>query len=426
MEIEELRNWDWIAKRIKRYVPEPANLLERVKMVFVLYSLNKDAKTGEPLFNSRAFAEAIKLLKHIALGCFSDPPGKRIQAKLIVDFPYAIGINLYFKQKLVDGLMTYRCSRGTNSCEGSVHQKIIDKFGSYNAGPEFADCLLAEYRNRHNERASVRNRPNYPDVGHYDPWLIDELKEALTSATGAEQLNNWVESNSFAPTTESYGIVALSSYEDESVKRFDPELNLKPSHRFLAKKMQSKYPFLPVSTEEERRLFRQLTLKYRQTKNYDALTSDWNSQANGSTIMYKLPSHLSTYEAIFLKNANLRDSIAESKENLNAFKMLLKVPKDIDEASSGSAVVQPRTRPQLGFQPGTATLVPLAPPVRFDQMANGERDPNSVPLVVQVRSGRTCKCCFALGLHEQSRACKGRGNRSLCPNFGAFQELGSS
>ena len=49
-----------------------------------------------------------------------------------------------------NNLPMYRCSRGTNSLEGGVHQNIIRKFGSFGAGPHMTDCMLADYRLRHN------------------------------------------------------------------------------------------------------------------------------------------------------------------------------------------------------------------------------------------------------------------------------------
>ncbi|KAG2193584.1 hypothetical protein INT47_007387 [Mucor saturninus] len=49
-----------------------------------------------------------------------------------------------------NGLMRYRCSRGTSSVEGSVHFNIIRKFASYNAGPRLTDAVLSDYRLYHN------------------------------------------------------------------------------------------------------------------------------------------------------------------------------------------------------------------------------------------------------------------------------------
>ncbi|KAI8878316.1 hypothetical protein K501DRAFT_277629 [Backusella circina FSU 941] len=57
-----------------------------------------------------------------------------------------------YKEKGHDknGLMRYKCSRGTSSVEGSVHMNIIRKFASYNAGPRLTDMVLSDYRLYHN------------------------------------------------------------------------------------------------------------------------------------------------------------------------------------------------------------------------------------------------------------------------------------
>ncbi|CEP09471.1 hypothetical protein [Parasitella parasitica] len=48
------------------------------------------------------------------------------------------------------GFPVYRCTRGTNTIEGGVHQNIVRKFASFNASPALTDCALADYRLRHN------------------------------------------------------------------------------------------------------------------------------------------------------------------------------------------------------------------------------------------------------------------------------------
>jgi hypothetical protein len=73
---------------------------------------------------------------------------------------------MYYQMKVdKNGLPKYRCVRGTNSVEGSIHQKIVQQFGAFNASPQLADALLAEFRHRHNERCSIRNRTNHPNIG---------------------------------------------------------------------------------------------------------------------------------------------------------------------------------------------------------------------------------------------------------------------
>lgn len=95
----------------------------------------KCARTGRPLFDNEAWKQSKNVLKSIHEGHVSDPPG--------FSFYYLMG-------KDRDGLPLYRCSRGTNSLEGGVHQNIIRKFGWFDASPQLADAALPVYRLRHN------------------------------------------------------------------------------------------------------------------------------------------------------------------------------------------------------------------------------------------------------------------------------------
>ena len=63
--------------------------------------------------------------------CFlSDPPG--------IPLYYHMGIDR-------DGLTLYRTICGTNSVEGGVHMAVQHVFGSLQASPELAECLLLNW-----------------------------------------------------------------------------------------------------------------------------------------------------------------------------------------------------------------------------------------------------------------------------------------
>ena len=61
---------------------------------------------------------------HVRRGCLSDPPD----------------VQLYYRIPEKDAgsgaLPAFRCVRGTNSNEGTVHQKLLPTFGAMNAGLE--------------------------------------------------------------------------------------------------------------------------------------------------------------------------------------------------------------------------------------------------------------------------------------------------
>jgi len=128
-------NPSWVLHRVRRLVPPPAVLHQIVKDLFEAYGTIICSNTGLPLFDDSTKQRAENVLKAIAAGHVSDPPG----------------ISFYFEMgKDKAGLPLYRCSRGTNSVEGGIHQNIIRKFGSFGASPHLADCVLADYRLRHN------------------------------------------------------------------------------------------------------------------------------------------------------------------------------------------------------------------------------------------------------------------------------------
>jgi hypothetical protein len=127
---------EFIFTRVKRYIPPPEELYPNVKLVFDKYSNGLCSRTGLPLFDNEAVAMSQRILEEIRQGNVSDIVG---------------GPSLYTEiGEDKNGLMKYRCSRGTSSVEGSVHFNIIRKFASYNAGPRLTDAVLSDYRLYHN------------------------------------------------------------------------------------------------------------------------------------------------------------------------------------------------------------------------------------------------------------------------------------
>jgi len=126
----------FIFDRVKRYIPPPDELYPMVKLVFDQYQNGLCSKTGLPLFDDEAIATSKRILEEIRQGNVSDiVGGPRLYTEIGDD---------------KNGLMKYRCSRGTSSVEGAVHFNIIRKFASYNAGPRLTDAVLSDYRLYHN------------------------------------------------------------------------------------------------------------------------------------------------------------------------------------------------------------------------------------------------------------------------------------
>ncbi|KAI8138603.1 hypothetical protein BJV82DRAFT_673542 [Fennellomyces sp. T-0311] len=133
------KNPSWIFKRVKRVIPPPEKLYPIIEDLFNACGPLKCAKSQLPLFDAAAEKQAKNVLKAIKDGHVSDPPG--------ASFYFKIG-----RDK--NSLPLYRCSRGTNSIEGGVHQNLIRRLGSFGASPHLIQNVLTDYRLGHNTDVS--------------------------------------------------------------------------------------------------------------------------------------------------------------------------------------------------------------------------------------------------------------------------------
>lgn len=67
-------DYSYFLARVRRRVPPPKQLYQRLSLLFDVYSDILDHRTGEPLFSSKATKEWHNLLKHVLRGCLSDDP----------------------------------------------------------------------------------------------------------------------------------------------------------------------------------------------------------------------------------------------------------------------------------------------------------------------------------------------------------------
>ena len=155
-------------------------------------------------------------------------------------------------------------------------QKIRRKFGALNAGPRVANCLLAELRHRHNIKVAKKNRKNYTFYGHYDTWYIGKLKkfDLLYLAHNGDHVyryQNWISMSDFSRTNETFGICRIPEVLGFSC--FDPGQKLKLSYRYLAEKLGTLYPVIPIHTDEEKAVFKSLI----QDARYDVRIEELNN-----------------------------------------------------------------------------------------------------------------------------------------------------
>jgi hypothetical protein len=315
----------------------------------------------------------------------------------------SLDVQLYYIRKEEDGLNIYRCARGTNSVEGSIHQKIVQAFGTYNAGPALADDLLAEFRHRHNEDASRRNRPNYLDVGHYDTWMVDDLQNVMIELGFQNPFPNWVNSSSFKPTNEAFGIVPLAAIPEHM--KYDKNRNdgMAPANLKLAIKMKVRFPFLPIHSDEERRLYRRILRQNSGQGKPDFITfaDQWNQEADGKTIFYKKPVHFEVYAKALAKSQNIRASVARGQTSIAIVVARNEAIARIQPANVGSSVNVPIRSDGNFLRPGTATAAPLLPPTSSPHVLEAAKRPGS-------RKPRTCRLC--------RRECPGNAGIQKCKN----------
>jgi hypothetical protein len=97
-----------------------------------------------------------------------------------------------------DGLPVYRCARGTNGTT----------WGSWNAGFELSDHVLADFRHRHNIRSGHRNRANVPWFGFYDLGVVENIQRLgiLVYGEAAAPVQSL---DSFVSSGETFGVPPL-------------------------------------------------------------------------------------------------------------------------------------------------------------------------------------------------------------------------
>jgi hypothetical protein len=219
--------------------------------------------------------------------------------------------------------------------------------------------------------------------------------------------DNWVNSSRFKATGEKYGIVPLSNIPS-AMRRSSSDAHefSNNSLNFLAEKMGSRLPYLPIHTTEEVTAFRRNYRKFTNVTgqvNFERFTEHWNTHvADGNTIFYKLESHLRLHASAVLKNLNSAATKSASSAALARVRRTLAACVVAQPPSGGNDIpIPPSHSPQL--RPGTSTSTPLLPPSTlalpavYHKMQSESR-----------RTSRTCRVCF------NQISCKGRGKRSSC------------
>lgn len=301
-EIERMMYYNvrFFQKCIERRILPPAILYYRVRAVFIVYGDVVDSTTGRPLFNDKAWKRANNVLKLILDGLISDPPGISL---------YSIALHEDGSPKTNKyGFHILHCHRGTSGVE-NIHKNIHQIWSSWHMGVEMSDCLLREFRHRHNHNVSVKKRLGYPDIGHYDTWKVDEIQNLVEQNHSILVYPNWSNASDMRQTKESLGTVPLhnKTLEEEMASiTLSDDVKFNGTLQYLKDAMNVKCPFLPVLKDEEKQLFSRLMLEHGEKIDENKMAREWCKYVDGKDIFPKLPTHLRTYFNQYEKRHNIK------------------------------------------------------------------------------------------------------------------------
>uniref|UniRef100_A0A7R9Z2W4 Uncharacterized protein n=1 Tax=Pseudictyota dubia TaxID=2749911 RepID=A0A7R9Z2W4_9STRA len=91
---------------------------------------------------------------------------------------------------------------------------------------------------------SEQNRPNFPNVNHYDGDLVDAINIAWEQLTGTPKRPTWINSDEGGSTPLPFGIIALHD-ADAGCHKAQPAKGICSSWNLLAHFMQSALPVTP-------------------------------------------------------------------------------------------------------------------------------------------------------------------------------------
>ncbi|GFH55445.1 hypothetical protein CTEN210_11921 [Chaetoceros tenuissimus] len=301
----------WVARFVERNVLGPSRLYWRVRIAFETYGPRVDPETNKPLFNKRSWTSARAILKRILQGLYSDPPDLEI-------YKYQTKPNGEIVYDPVLHMPILKCDRDTNLLENS-HKNLTNTFGHYNMGWEFADCLLAERRHRHNHRAAITNRSGYPNIGHYDTWLIDARQNRMIAKYNQLLYPQWVLASDFESTDESFGFVTLASEELQiAINSLEiHNIEFTPDVKYIAECCKLKVPPLPWNTVAEKKLFPGLLRKAQRGANVNETIVDERlcmsilRYVDGKKVFPKLPVHNRLYRKRYIFNSKVKDSCSK-------------------------------------------------------------------------------------------------------------------
>ena len=417
-------DFSYIAKRVRRRVPPPNILYHRMKAVFDFFKDRHCSTTNVVLFHEKNRNKFCNMLELVKKGYASDPPGMAM---------YVPKTDAYGRKMVdSDGLKLYRSVRGTSNLE-SLHQYLTTSFGHTVAGPMYSDELLTIVRHQYNWRMSLKNRPGFPCLTHYDGVLIDRINNLYEIIYGYAKYRDWVSFNENLPVESAYGIVSITKELTTNLTITDRDKTTLTKNNmlsYLGLRQDTVIPFLPIRGPKEKMLIHQklneLTVREESMSNesvFYKLCIDWNTHCISvdDKIYPKLPYHLIRYIKTWRKNQNRKDAaVASGCDSLN--KALEYVPRGqndvgtlqpVDFSDQNSNLTETAIRPanNLTEPPRTENLILLCNVCGSDQNVTSYNI-NDQP--AKVRKKRRCLVEVDGQKCPEPFTCRGRNNKENC------------
>ena len=204
-------------------------------------------------------------------------------------------------------------------------------FGYTIAGPCYSDVLLSIVRHNYNWRMSRKNRPNFPQIMHYEGELIDRINILYESLYGYPKHKHWQTYNESLPIVPAYGFVPVSKEYSSLFHAADNDktkLSKNYMLQYLSDRQESSIPFLPIRGKNERQVahkqLNEIVANQKSLTNhtvFEEICKHRNTHeiSPANKIFPKLPYHFIRYVKSWRKNQDRRDAeISSGAKKINA------------------------------------------------------------------------------------------------------------
>lgn len=211
-----------------------------------------------------------------------------------------------------DGLQLYRCLRSTSQLE-SLHSRMVASMVKGKIGPRLAAALWYDYRHRSNISAMIKNR-GVINFHHFELEIIERIQKITDKLYGTPVFQSWRSTEDFLDTKEYFGLETFTRQREKNNNYMDDmeaDPDLSEGLHFLAHIGNTRIPFTPVATVNEKKLFNKIRGEvFGDNINFDLFALEWDKNVSvQDNIFRKHKIHLEKYHKTHLKNINRKNTI---------------------------------------------------------------------------------------------------------------------